>query len=176
MLEHGQSRAQIKSILSRQNFIDFTSAGACLCIDSTDMHSRFGFLLFLTLLELCSLLHELFLWICSSILFSVVQPQFPSTQPTALQFQSKLLFGCCSSFRLKMCKKASHVIGKLAIKMYKGFLGYMFSNLINAVFGYNLKWSLSSHYFSFVHKRNGERKRKSPLFFSLFQFSIVNIC
>lgn len=56
-------------------------------------------------------------------------------------------------------------MGKLAIKMYKGFLGYMFSNLINAVFSYNLKWSLSSHYFSFVCKRNGERKRKSPYFF-----------
>lgn len=57
--------------------------------------------------------------------------------------------------------------------MYKGFLGYMFSNLINAVFSYNLKWSLSSHYFSFVHKRNGETKGKSP---SLSYFSIVNIC
>lgn len=63
-----------------------------------------------------------------------------------------------------MCKKASHVMGQLAIKMYKGFLGYMFSNLINAVFSYNLKWSLSSHYFSFVCKRNGERKRKSAFF------------
>lgn len=61
MLEHGESRAQIKSFLSRHYLTGFTSAGACLCIDSTDMRNRFGFLLFLTLLELCSLLHELFL-------------------------------------------------------------------------------------------------------------------
>lgn len=39
-----------------------------------------------------------------------------------------------SQFKLKMCKKASHVMGKLAIKMYKGFLGYMFSPLIKMKF------------------------------------------
>lgn len=65
-----------------------------------------------------------------------------------------------------MCKKASHVIGKLAIKMYKGFffLGYMFSNLINAVFSYNLKCSLSSHYFSFVCKKKLREEKKITFF------------
>lgn len=66
-----------------------------------------------------------------------------------------------------MCKKASHVIGKLAIKMYKGFLGYMFSNLINAVFGYNLKWSLSSP-ISVLCAKEMERGKENHLFFSLF--------
>lgn len=69
-----------------------------------------------------------------------------------------------------MCKKASHVIGKLAIKMYKGFLGYMFSNLINAVFSYNLKWSLCSHYFSFVCKRKWREK------ITFFVFILIQHC
>lgn len=92
-------------------------------------------------------LHSFLKYFCEHVLsscFKLCIHIFSLKLLTAVHFLSKLTFGYCSSFKFKIYKEASHVMGKLAIKMYKGvcpFLGYMFSHLIKTQFPF-ITWNL----------------------------------